>query len=176
MKLRLRVMSPGKWEGKVIPITLSEFLIGRDPQCQLRPASPLISKRHCAIVQAGNTAVLRDFGSTNGTFVNGQRVKGEVKLKNEQHLKIGPIEFMIELEASTPIEPVEAAANDTAFLSMSAEAEISTEVEVPAIVAERETRTASNPEQNKDAKVSNRKQSSREAARNLLDRYMKRNP
>ena len=50
MKLSLVVMTPGKMEGKAIAITLPQFVIGRDPQCQLRPASPVISKRHCAIL------------------------------------------------------------------------------------------------------------------------------
>jgi hypothetical protein len=49
MKLSLVVLTPGKMEGKSIPITLSQFLIGRDPQCHLRPASALVSKRHCAL-------------------------------------------------------------------------------------------------------------------------------
>src|SRR4051794_14148341 len=35
MKLSLEVLTPGKGEGKIIPITLSQFLIGRDPQCHL---------------------------------------------------------------------------------------------------------------------------------------------
>src|SRR5690348_15369570 len=51
MKLSLLVMTPGKQEGKALEIKLSQFVVGRDPQCHLRPASPLISKRHCAIIQ-----------------------------------------------------------------------------------------------------------------------------
>jgi hypothetical protein len=45
MKLSLIVLTPGKMEGKTIPIRLPQFLIGRDPQCHLRSASSLISKR-----------------------------------------------------------------------------------------------------------------------------------
>src|SRR5689334_13828507 len=56
MKLSLAVLTPGRWEGKVIPITLAKFLIGRDPDCHLRPASPAISKRHCALVVRGTRA------------------------------------------------------------------------------------------------------------------------
>src|SRR6516225_4172946 len=80
MKLRLVVNSPGKGEGKVIPITLSQFLIGRDPQCHLRPASALISKRHCAVLVRGEQAFVRDFDSTNGTSVNDESVIGEKEL------------------------------------------------------------------------------------------------
>ena len=56
MNLALVVMPPGKLEGKAIPITLPRFIIGRDPQCQLRPASPVVSKRHCALLCRGERA------------------------------------------------------------------------------------------------------------------------
>lgn len=102
MKLSLLVMSSGKSEGKIIPITLSQFLIGRDPQCHLRPASAAISKRHCALIVRGNKAFVRDFDSTNGTFVNDEAVKGERELHDQDILKIGPLLFAVKLEASNP--------------------------------------------------------------------------
>jgi len=98
MKLALVVMTPGKMEGKAIPITLSQFVIGRDPQCHLRPASPIISKRHCAVLVRGDKVFVRDFESTNGTFVNDQPVKGEVELQNADVLKVGPIAFAVNVE------------------------------------------------------------------------------
>src|SRR6266851_3008949 len=101
MKLALVVMTPGKMEGKAIPITLSQFVIGRDPQCHLRPASPVISKRHCALLIKGEKVFVRDFDSTNGTLVNDQPVKGEVELQNADVLKVGPIAFAVNLEVST---------------------------------------------------------------------------
>src|SRR6266700_4837156 len=82
MKVGLEVLTAGKSEGKVIPITLSQFVIGRDPQCHLRPASALISKRHCAVIQRDGKAFIRDFGSTNGTFVNDEPVQGERELNH----------------------------------------------------------------------------------------------
>jgi predicted component of type VI protein secretion system len=105
MKLNLVVLTPGKGEGMNIPITLSQFLIGRDPQCNLRPASPLISKRHCAVVVKGEQAFLHDFGSTNGTLLNDQPVKGEVELHNEDRLKVGPLMFLVRMEpTAVPVD------------------------------------------------------------------------
>jgi pSer/pThr/pTyr-binding forkhead associated (FHA) protein len=101
MKLSLVVLSQGK-EGQTIPITLSQFLIGRDPQCQLRPASPVISKRHCAVLVKNGKVVLRDFGSTNGTFVNDEPVKEEKELHNGDVLKVGPLTFRVVMEVTTP--------------------------------------------------------------------------
>jgi predicted component of type VI protein secretion system len=105
MKLNLVVLTPGKGEGMNIPITLGQFLIGRDPQCNLRPASPLISKRHCAVMVKGEQVFLHDFGSTNGTLLNDQPVKGEVELHNEDRLKVGPLTFLVRMEpGSVPVD------------------------------------------------------------------------
>src|SRR5436190_8983449 len=103
MKLSLVVLTPGKQEGKVLPIGLSQFLIGRDPQCHLRPASAAISKRHCAIIQRDGKVFVRDFDSTNGTFVNEAPVKGEVELHNGDQLKVGPLHFGVKIETSPSV-------------------------------------------------------------------------
>ncbi len=103
MKISLLVLTPGKSEGKAIPIALAQFLIGRDPQCNLRPASPLISKRHCAILNKNGNLFVRDFNSTNGTFVNNEQVKEERALHNDDVLKVGPLEFKVVVEGSVPV-------------------------------------------------------------------------
>ncbi len=105
MKLSLLV-SVGNAAGKVIPIAGPQFLIGRDPGCHLRPASPIISKRHCALLLRGNKAYIKDFESTNGTLVNDQRITGEHELKDQDALKIGPLEFVVKIEdvQSVPVD------------------------------------------------------------------------
>ncbi len=95
MKLSLVVMTAGKSKGQAIPINLPQFIIGRDPQCNLRPASAVISKRHCALLIKDGKASVRDFDSTNGTFINDVPVKGEASLKNDDILKLGPLEFKV---------------------------------------------------------------------------------
>jgi predicted component of type VI protein secretion system len=127
MKLALVVMTPGKMEGKAIPINLAQFVIGRDPQCHLRPASPIISKRHCALLVRGEKVFVRDFDSTNGTFVNDQPIKGEAELQNADVLKVGPIAFAVNIEATpapvnkpTPAPPTKkpAASDDDDIAAM----------------------------------------------------------
>ncbi len=128
MKMSLVVLTEGKASGKIIPVTLSQFIIGRDPQCQLRPASALISKRHCALIARGGKLFIRDFGSTNGTFVNDVQVKGECEVKNEDTLKVGPLLFRIAIEGApvpvnkpTPLPPPaakEAASDDDSVAAM----------------------------------------------------------
>ncbi|HZU37554.1 MAG TPA: FHA domain-containing protein, partial [Gemmataceae bacterium] len=102
MKVSLVVMTAGKGQGKTIPIPLSPFLIGRDPQCHLRPASPIISKRHCAVIFEGDQVRVRDFGSTNGTFVNNKQIEGEVVVTNEDKLQVGPLVFRVLIEGAVP--------------------------------------------------------------------------
>lgn len=105
MKLSL-VVTQGKPEGKEIPIRLPQFIIGRDPECHLRPSSPLISKRHCAILMRDSKVFLRDFDSTNGTLVNEKPLKGEVELRDGDEVVLGPIGFRIKIVAGVPDDTV----------------------------------------------------------------------
>lgn len=103
MKLSL-VVNEGVHKGKTISINLAQFVIGRDPQCQLRPSSPMISKRHCALLIRDDKAFVRDFDSTNGTTVNEEEVKGERELHDQDNLKVGPLAFVVRIQISTPVD------------------------------------------------------------------------
>jgi predicted component of type VI protein secretion system len=116
MKVKL-VVAQGVHNGREIPVAGTEFAIGRDPQCQLRPASPAISKKHCAILVRGEKVFVRDFGSTNGTFINGQQVQGEVEAPNQAELKVGPLIFKIAYEPTAPPPPPAKPAKATAGAS-----------------------------------------------------------
>ena len=70
----------------------SRFAIGRDPQCQLRLSSPRVSKIHAAIERRRDGIFLLDFGSSNGTVLNGRTVRGDVTLLNDgDRIQIGPM-------------------------------------------------------------------------------------
>ena len=106
MKISLMVLSAGSAAGKALPITVSQFIIGRDPECNLRPASAMISKRHCAVLVKNGRVFLRDFGSTNGTFVNENQVSGEIPLNDGDLLKVGPLSFKVLIEGQpAPSKP-----------------------------------------------------------------------
>lgn len=96
MDVKLLVLS-GKSAGQAIPISGGKFFIGRAEDCNLRPYSDLISRHHCAILVDQGVVTLRDFGSKNGTLVNGERVRAEVELKNGDRLKVGELEFQLQL-------------------------------------------------------------------------------
>ena len=59
--------------GSSIELTRDLTLVGRKEDCDLRLDHKSISKFHCVIVKAESTLLLRDLGSTNGTFVNGKK-------------------------------------------------------------------------------------------------------
>lgn len=99
MDVKLIVVG-GKHAGRAIPIAGPKFLIGRAPDCQLRPGSDLVSRHHCQIGVEPGRVVLRDLNSRNGTLVNDQPIREPHVLRNGDHIKIGPLEFQVELTVS----------------------------------------------------------------------------
>jgi predicted component of type VI protein secretion system len=99
MDMKLVVLG-GKHPGQEIPVVVSEFLIGRAPECKLRPNSDMVSRRHCVITVTEGRATIRDLGSRNGTIVNGQKIPGEHELRTGDKIKVGPLEFEVLLSTS----------------------------------------------------------------------------
>jgi len=102
MKAKLVVVQ-GKPQGMQIPLQGNQFVIGRDPKCNLRPASDLISKLHCVFLVDGEKLTLRDLKSTNGTFVNSQKLEGTIDLKDGDLVRVGPLVFAVHVEAAKSV-------------------------------------------------------------------------
>jgi len=100
MRVQLVVKNPGKQQGMAIPISVRQFLIGREEGCQLRPASELISKRHCAILIDAQGIFVEDFKSTNGTRINGTAIQGRVPVKHGDTLSVGTLDFELQVLAT----------------------------------------------------------------------------
>jgi pSer/pThr/pTyr-binding forkhead associated (FHA) protein len=49
-------------------------MLGRDPSCEVRLDSPMVSRHHCCVAESAGVILVRDLGSTNGTRVNGCEV------------------------------------------------------------------------------------------------------
>lgn len=99
MEVKLVVIG-GKNHGREIPIAKEEFLIGRAEGCHLRPACDRVSRKHCAIRLQEGRATIIDLNSTNHTFINNEQVAGEQELKNGDRLKVGILEFEVQLSVS----------------------------------------------------------------------------
>lgn len=76
-------------------------LIGRRRTCHICIPAPDVSREHCALVFENGKLIVRDLGSSNGTWVNGRQVK-EAELHNGDTLTIGPVLFVVQMAAAGP--------------------------------------------------------------------------
>src|SRR5262249_27644651 len=72
--------------------------VGRVEDNMFQLAEPSVSSHHCEILLRGNDVVVRDLNSTNGTFINGEKII-ESPLKPGQILRLGQIEMRLETDA-----------------------------------------------------------------------------
>src|SRR5947209_19335186 len=84
--------------GEPIEIHKDLTLVGRKEDCDLRLDHKSVSKLHCILVKTDGLLLLRDLGSTNGTRVNGQRVRRAALLPNDE-LTIARFKFRVYLGA-----------------------------------------------------------------------------
>jgi EAL domain-containing protein (putative c-di-GMP-specific phosphodiesterase class I) len=77
------------------------FRIGRRADLAFCLPSTGVSKEHAEIRQDGGTLVIRDLGSRNGTFVNGNRIEGDTPLKNGDVLHFANQEFRLGYQQGT---------------------------------------------------------------------------
>jgi ABC-type multidrug transport system fused ATPase/permease subunit len=72
----------------------SRVIMGRNPSSQMHLDHPSVSWRHAEIVRQDGGFAIRDLGSSNGTFVNGQRVTGWIPLGFGDVIQIGPFKLV----------------------------------------------------------------------------------
>ena len=73
---------------------LPVFSIGRDPANQVHLDHPVVSRRHAEVKQTAQGHAIRDLNSSNGTFVNGQPVRGARPLQIGDVVQIGPFKLV----------------------------------------------------------------------------------
>jgi predicted component of type VI protein secretion system len=117
MQAELKVVG-GKQNNQVVPLPQGKFLIGREQDCHLRPNSEMVSRHHCVFTTDEFGVRVRDLGSTNGTFVNDERIEKQVVLKEGDKVVIGTLNFELVLKKSVPV----AAAAGVADAAANAEA------------------------------------------------------
>jgi len=93
-------------------------VVGRREDCDICLDHKSISKLHCVIARAHGTLHVRDLGSTNGTRVNGQRVR-RAALAPDDQLDIASVLFRVWLGPDDVVEP-ENIKRHSESLSMSA--------------------------------------------------------
>jgi len=89
-------------EGPLIPLDRPIVFVGRHADCDVRIESKKISRRHCCIVQLHDKLVIRDLGSTNGIYFNGQRVD-EAVIAVQEELQIANLRYQVVKGEPTPV-------------------------------------------------------------------------
>ena len=92
---------------KDFTLSRSKTVIGRGEECALQIPLLSVSRRHCELIR-GQTLIVRDLASSNGTFVNNARVN-EKELNAGDRLTVGPICFTIQIDGKpAEVKPVKA--------------------------------------------------------------------
>ena len=94
---KLVILSAGM-TGRSHELKVDKTTIGRVEDNTFQIAEPSVSSHHCEVLLRGNEVVVRDLNSTNGSFINGEKIT-EKALKPGQILRLGQIEMRLETDA-----------------------------------------------------------------------------
>jgi pSer/pThr/pTyr-binding forkhead associated (FHA) protein len=97
---KLVLLSAGM-TGRTHELKAEKTTIGRVEDNAFQIAEPSVSSHHCEVLLVAKDVVVKDLNSTNGTFINGQKVS-ESPLKPGQILRLGQVEMRLETETPAP--------------------------------------------------------------------------
>ena len=95
---KLVLLSAGM-TGRTHDLKADKTTIGRVEDNTFQIAEPSVSSHHCEVLLRGNDVIVKDLNSTNGTFINGEKVT-ESPIKPGQILRLGQIEMRLETDAA----------------------------------------------------------------------------
>jgi serine phosphatase RsbU (regulator of sigma subunit) len=98
--------------GRRIPLGAQPLTIGRLEPCELALDDPQASRAHCRVELDGQRAVVTDLNSTNGTFLEGERISGRAVLRSGAVLQIGRHKLRYECITDREFAEAEAAERD----------------------------------------------------------------
>ena len=101
----LVVESPDGQRGREFLVT-GEATVGRAPGCAIVLTGDYVSAHHARLYEREGRVWVEDLGSTNGTLLNGRRVRRPAAMRPGDRLRIGDIVLGLRLEpASAPVAP-----------------------------------------------------------------------
>jgi pSer/pThr/pTyr-binding forkhead associated (FHA) protein len=112
--------------GRSHELKVDKTTVGRVEDNMFQIAESSVSSHHCEILKRGNEVVVKDLNSTNGTYINGEKITESV-LKPGQTLRLGQVEILLESDVvpveldtgmlSAPaVEPIKKPLNQTATM------------------------------------------------------------
>jgi len=88
-RFALRFIS-GKYQGGEFPLRMNrEIIIGRSSDLDMVLVEDMVSRRHAKITSTDQDVFIQDLGSTNGTFVNGEKIAGRARLAEGDRILVG---------------------------------------------------------------------------------------
>tara|TARA_R110002073_G_scaffold65408_11_gene163372 strand:- start:3022 stop:3864 length:843 start_codon:yes stop_codon:yes gene_type:complete len=107
------ILATGSHAGVAASIQLGYYMIGRHGECQIRPKSRSVSRRHCILHHTETQLLALDLDSSSGTYINGEKIIPNcwVKLNHGDQLRCGKVAFDVSIETSTHAK-VESAEKD----------------------------------------------------------------
>ncbi len=99
MKICLRIQNSSEKPNSLL--LTKTTVVGRASDCDLQLNSDLVSRYHCKIFLTGSVALINDLGSSNGTFINGDKLipKRDTKLTPGCLLSVANINFKVEYDS-----------------------------------------------------------------------------
>lgn len=92
-------------EGSQVVDLLATNSLGRHPSNSIQLLDKIVSKEHCIVEQRGPAFWLRDLGSLNGTYINGERVRGEQILRHGDDISLGATRARYDDGSGAPMGP-----------------------------------------------------------------------
>lgn len=83
------VVLTGSREALRVRLRAQGHVVGRSPECDIPIDDPYASEFHARVGLQGDTVVVHDLGSTNGTYVNGRRVTSPTTVSRGDTVQIG---------------------------------------------------------------------------------------
>lgn len=91
------VMVKADGTSKEIALAHTGAVVGRDEAAKIRIPIASISRRHCELTWDEDEVHVKDLGSSNGTFVNGKRIR-QAELAPGDLLAVGPVVFVVKID------------------------------------------------------------------------------
>ena len=91
------IVNSGSHKGQEIALKKEIFEIGKSPRCHLTLGGDGVGRHHCAIFRKEGYAALKPLDPAEVTTINGKKVEKPQKLRNGDILKIGAMEFEVQL-------------------------------------------------------------------------------
>jgi pSer/pThr/pTyr-binding forkhead associated (FHA) protein len=116
------VMFRGETDRRSFSLAKDVTVLGRREDCDLRIPLGEVSRKHCRLVKNGDELRIEDLGSSNGTWLSGNRVQ-EAPVAAGDVLRVGPVSFVVQIDGAPaddqivapslqPQQPAEAASAD----------------------------------------------------------------